>query len=91
MVRLLPAVCKLRRRPSLRVARGFYASLWSAAARHRISTRGINHSLLKRGVYGTFHKVSIKHLGRHCNEFSFRFNRRGEQLQMFAMRPSRAS
>jgi transposase-like protein len=40
-------------------------------------------SLLKRGVYGTFHKVSIKHLGRYCNEFSFRFNRRGEQLQMF--------
>jgi transposase-like protein len=40
-------------------------------------------SLLKRGVYGTFHKVSIKHLGRYCNEFSYRFNRRGEQAQMF--------
>jgi hypothetical protein len=40
-------------------------------------------SLLKRGVYGTFHKVSIKHLGRYCDEFSYRFNRRGEQLQMF--------
>jgi transposase-like protein len=40
-------------------------------------------SLLKRGVYGTFHKVSIKHLGRYCNEFSYRFNRRGQQLQMF--------
>lgn len=41
-------------------------------------------SLLKRGVYGTFHKVSIKHLGRYCNEFSYRFNRRGEQLEMFS-------
>jgi transposase-like protein len=40
-------------------------------------------SLLKRGVYGTFHKVSIKHLGRYCNEFSFRFNRRGQQEKMF--------
>src|SRR5579859_552835 len=40
-------------------------------------------SLLKRGVYGTYHKVSIKHLGRYCNEFSYRFNRRGEQLSMF--------
>ena len=40
-------------------------------------------SLLKRGLYGTFHKVSVKHLGRYCNEFSYRFNRRGEQLQMF--------
>ena len=41
-------------------------------------------SLLKRGVYGTFHKVSIKHLGRYCNEFSYRFNRRESQAQMFA-------
>jgi len=40
-------------------------------------------SLLKRGVYGTFHKVSIKHLGRYCNEFSYRFNRRHSQEQMF--------
>lgn len=40
-------------------------------------------SLLKRGVYGTFHKISTKHLGRYCNEFSYRFNRRGIQLQMF--------
>jgi transposase-like protein len=40
-------------------------------------------SLLKRGIYGTFHKVSIKHLGRYCNEFSYRFNRRDSQQQMF--------
>ena len=40
-------------------------------------------SLLKRGVYGTFQKVSIKHLARYCEEFSYRFNRRGEQTQMF--------
>lgn len=40
-------------------------------------------SLLKKGVYGTFHKVSIKHLGRYCNEFSYRFNRRHSQRQMF--------
>ena len=40
-------------------------------------------SLLKKGVYGTFHKVSIKHLGRYCNEFSWRFNRRGIQPEMF--------
>ena len=40
-------------------------------------------SLLKKGIYGTFHHVSIKHLGRYCEEFSYRFNRRGMQLQMF--------
>jgi len=48
-------------------------------------TNGVENafSLLKRGIYGTYHQVSMKHLGRYCNEFSYRFNRRGEQLQMF--------
>jgi len=40
-------------------------------------------SLFKRGLYGTFHKVSKKHLARYCNEFSYRFNRRGNQPEMF--------
>ncbi len=40
-------------------------------------------SLLKRGIYGTFHQVSVKHLGRYCDEFSYRFNRRDSQSQMF--------
>jgi transposase-like protein len=40
-------------------------------------------SLLKRGVYGVYHTVSLKHLGRYCEEFSFRFNRREEQAQLF--------
>lgn len=33
-------------------------------------------SLLKRGVYGIYHQVSRKHLGRYCNEFAFRYNTR---------------
>lgn len=33
-------------------------------------------SLLKRGIVGNFHRVSIKHLQRYLNEFSYRFNRR---------------
>jgi transposase-like protein len=67
------------------------------AGRHRMINHsrsygiGDNHtntienafSLLKRGIYGSFHKVSIKHLGRYCDEFSYRFNRRGAQLAMF--------
>jgi transposase-like protein len=40
-------------------------------------------SLLKRGIYGTYHRVSIKHLPRYCNEFSYRFNRRDQQREMF--------
>ncbi len=33
-------------------------------------------SLLKRGVYGTFHSVSRKHLPRYLAEFEFRYNAR---------------
>jgi transposase-like protein len=33
-------------------------------------------SLLKRGVNGTFHHVSEKHLDRYIDEFVFRYNRR---------------
>lgn len=33
-------------------------------------------SLLKRGVYGTFHSVSKKHLHRYVSEFEFRYNTR---------------
>jgi hypothetical protein len=35
-------------------------------------------SLLKRAVIGTYHQLSIKHLQRYLDEFSFRFNRRDE-------------
>lgn len=31
-------------------------------------------ALLKRGVHGTFHHVSKKHLALYCEEFSFRWN-----------------
>jgi transposase-like protein len=33
-------------------------------------------SLLKRGVMGTWHKISAKHLQSYCNEMCFRFNNR---------------
>lgn len=36
-------------------------------------------SLLKRGVYGTFHHVSKQHLHRYCAEFDFRWN--GRELE----------
>jgi hypothetical protein len=33
-------------------------------------------SLLKRGILGGFHQISIKHLPRYLSEFEYRFNRR---------------
>jgi transposase-like protein len=33
-------------------------------------------ALLKRGIHGTFHHVSKKHLLRYCDEFSFRWDNR---------------
>ncbi len=33
-------------------------------------------ALLKRGIVGTFHHVSEKHLDRYVNEFGFRWNHR---------------
>ena len=33
-------------------------------------------ALLKRGVNGTFHHISKKHLSKYCNEFSFRWDNR---------------
>jgi transposase-like protein len=33
-------------------------------------------SLLKRGVIGTWHRLSAKHLQAYCTEMAFRFNRR---------------
>lgn len=33
-------------------------------------------SLLKRGLNGTFHAVSPKHLHRYLSEFQFRYNSR---------------
>jgi len=40
-------------------------------------------SLLKRGIIGSYHQVSVKHLNRYISEFQFRFNAREDQ-EIFA-------
>lgn len=51
-----------------------------------ISTNAIENfwSLFKRGLIGSFHKVSVKHLRRYLDEFTFRFNNR-EAEDLFAL------
>jgi transposase-like protein len=46
--------------------------------RGNIHTNSIENfwSLLKRGIIGSFHKVSEKHLARYLAEFTYRFNNR---------------
>jgi len=50
-------------------------------ARGDVTTNTVEASfaILKRGLIGTFHSVSEKHLQRYCNEFDFRWNTRQSQ------------
>lgn len=47
-------------------------------------------SVLKRGVYGTFHHVSAAHLGRYLAEFDFRYSNRSALGVNDAMRTDEA-
>jgi len=51
------------------------AEEWVRGDVHTNSIEGC-WSLLKRGIIGSFHKVSVKHLDRYLAEFDFRFNNR---------------
>jgi transposase-like protein len=44
--------------------------------RGAVTTNGIESvfAVLKRGIIGVFHQVSVKHLGRYVQEFAFRLN-----------------
>lgn len=33
-------------------------------------------SIMKRGIYGIYHSVSVKHLNNYCSEFGYRYNTR---------------
>ncbi len=71
---------------------GQYRLVGSAFARHETVNHGKDEyvrgdaysntvegyfSILKRGVYGTFHSISEAHLHRYLSEFDFRYTTRG--------------
>ena len=56
--------------------------------RDQAHTNGIESfwALLKRGYYGTYHKMSEKHLARYIGEFADRHNARAvDTLQQMAL------
>ncbi len=46
-------------------------------------------ALLKRGIVGQFHKVSVRHLDKYINEFAYRYNNRHNK-GLFALTIKRA-
>jgi len=46
-------------------------------------------AILKRGVYGIYHHVSVKYLQAYVNEFCFRFNNKDNE-DMFDLMLSQA-
>lgn len=65
----------------------------------KVYVRGITHtntiegfwSLVKRGIGGVYHSVSQKHLQSYLNEYTFRYNRRDNEVPMFTLMLSRVS
>jgi transposase-like protein len=79
--------------PSAMIGAGIHGSKHETIKhKEKIYVRGNVHtntvesafSLFKRGLTGAFHKVSLKHLQRYLNEFSFRFNNR-KSADLFGM------
>jgi hypothetical protein len=55
---------------------GFSAIATTRLYIHWKGLRGAQHAALKRGIVGTWHKVSAKHLPADLDEMCFRFDNR---------------
>ena len=58
------------------------AKVWVTGDAHTNTIEGF-WSALKRGINGVYHAVSQKHLQGYINEYSFRYNHRGDDKPMF--------
>ena len=59
-------------------SRGEYSRTNADGSKSGINSCESFFSLLKRGVYGSWHHVSREHLPKYANEFAFRWNTRKE-------------
>ena len=48
-------------------------------------------SLVKRGMGGVYHSVSVRYLQNYLNEYGFRYNHRGDDDPMFDAMAGRIS
>lgn len=64
-------------------------SIWYADGWIHTNTAESFWALLKRGIVGQFHKVSVRHLPKYLSEFSYRFNNRQNE-NLFATTIQRA-
>ena len=58
------------------------AKVWVSGDIHTNTIEGF-WSLLKRSINGVYHSVSQKHLQNYINEYSFRYNHRGDDKPLF--------
>jgi len=65
----------------------FYISHKECFAKGNVHTNGIEGfwSLFKRGFYGVYHHMSLKHMQNYLNEFSFRQNNLGNKGDVFGL------
>jgi transposase len=58
------------------------SKVWAIGNVHTNTIEGF-WSLLKRSITGVYHSVSQKHLQSYINEYSFRYNHRGDNRPLF--------
>lgn len=58
------------------------SKVWAIGNVHTNTIEGF-WSLLKRSINGVYHSVSGKHLQSYINEYSFRYNHRGDDKALF--------
>ena len=64
------------------------SKIWVHGDAHTNTIEGF-WSLLKRGIGGVYHSVSLKYLQSYLNEYSFRYNHRNDEVPMFQTMLSR--